>query len=246
MKGLLKKGLLFAIAALFIVNLGAFQVNAAKNAQLRFSWWGNDVRHKATLAAMEAYTKKNPHVKIIGEYGGFGTYYQKLLTQLAGGTAADIIQIDYKWVKDLAAQGRLFTDINTLSKTIDMKGFDAKFVKEHCAVGNYTLGLPAGISALGMIANAPLLKQAGITIDQEWDWDKIVAAGAALQKYDKNKHLLYMKSIHYYYMTKIMLKQKTGQDFINDDYVMTFSQQDLTEVLAYIRKLIDLGSEPSR
>ena len=244
MKRAVKFVLLTNIFALFTVNLNAFHVNAAQEIQLRFAWWGNDIRHKATLNAIKAYTRKNPNIKIIGEYGGFGTYYQKLITQLAGRTAADIIQIDYKWVDDLAAQGRYFVDMNKMTKIIDMSGFDQIFVRENCAVGNYTIGLPTGISALGLIGNATLLRQAGITLDQNWDWDKLIEAGIALQKFDKKKHLLYMKTIHYYYMLKIMLKQKTGKDFINPDYTLAFSEKDLTEVLGYFRKLIDLGVVP--
>ena len=245
MNKIVKSVLLLCTIALFAVNFTLPQADAApKNVQLRFAWWGNDARHKATLQAIEAYSKKNPHVKIIGEYGGFGTYYQKLLTQLAGGTAADIIQIDYKWVNDLAEHGQVFVDMNKLSKTINMKGFDKKFILDHCAVGNYILGLPTGISALGLITNETLLKQAGIKLDDKLTWDKLIEAGVQLQKHDKKKHLVYMKTIHYYYMLKIMLKQKTGKDFINPNYTLAFSQKDLTEVFTYIRKMIDLGVVP--
>ena len=244
MKKAVKNFLVVCILALFVINLGAFHVDAAKPVQLRFVWWGNEARHQATLNAIKAYSRKNPNVKITGEYSGFGTYYQKILTQLAGRNAADIIQIDYKWINDLATHGRVFVDMNKMTNLINMKGFDKKFIQENCAVEDYILGLPAGISALGLIGNATLLKQAGITLNQNWDWDKLIEAGIALQKYDNTKHLLYMKSIHYYYMFKIMLKQKIGKDFINPDYTLAFSQKDLTEVLTYFRKLIDLGVVP--
>ena len=78
---------------------------------LRFSWWGADTRHQATLAAMELYSQRNPNVKIEGEYGAFSTFYQKLLTQLAGRTAPDIISVDYKWTHDLMKQGSPFVNM---------------------------------------------------------------------------------------------------------------------------------------
>lgn len=245
-KRLVRITMLVCLMALLVMNVGTIFVNAAspKEVQLRFSWWGNDSRHKATLKAIELYTKKNPNVKIMAEYGGFDTYYQKLLTQLAGETAADVIQIDYKWVDDLASQGRLFVDMSKMSKKIDMNGFDMKFVKDHCASGSYILGLPLGISVFGLIGNTELLKQAGITIDNDTDWDKLIEAGVKMQKYDKNKHLLFMKNIHYYYLVKTMLKQKTGKDFISDKYTMTFSRKDLVDTLSYIKKMVDLGVVP--
>ena len=72
---------------------------------LRFSWWGGDSRHEATIKAIESYMEKNPDITIEYEYMGFDTYYQKLLTQLSGGTQPDIVSVDYKWIGDLVAQG---------------------------------------------------------------------------------------------------------------------------------------------
>ena len=63
---------------------------------LRFSWWGGDSRHEATIKAIELYMEKNPDITIEYEYMGFDTYYQKLLTQLSGGTQPDIVSVDYK------------------------------------------------------------------------------------------------------------------------------------------------------
>ena len=55
-------------------------------------WWGDDVRHEATLAVIEQYEEAHPNVTIEAEYGGYDGYFEKLTTQLSGGTAADIIQ----------------------------------------------------------------------------------------------------------------------------------------------------------
>ena len=68
---------------------------------MRFSWWGADIRHEATLAAIEAYEEENPGVQIEAEYQGFEGYQQKMMTQLAGGTAPDLVQIDNVWLMDL-------------------------------------------------------------------------------------------------------------------------------------------------
>ena len=47
---------------------------------IRFSWWGADTRHEATLKVMDMYMKKHPNVTIEGEYGAFDSFYQKLQT----------------------------------------------------------------------------------------------------------------------------------------------------------------------
>ena len=53
---------------------------ASKKVTLRFMWWGGEARHKATLAAIQAYMKKYPNVRINAEYGGIEGYMQKLIT----------------------------------------------------------------------------------------------------------------------------------------------------------------------
>lgn len=68
---------------------------------LRFAWWGGEERHNATLEAIAKYEELNPNVTIEPEYGGFDGYQQKLITQLSGNSAADIIQIDQPWLADI-------------------------------------------------------------------------------------------------------------------------------------------------
>ena len=71
---------------------------------LRFSWWGGDSRHEATLACIEAFEKENPNIKIEAEYGGFDGYQDKMSASLSGQTEADIMQMDQPWMATFMAQ----------------------------------------------------------------------------------------------------------------------------------------------
>jgi oligogalacturonide transport system substrate-binding protein len=215
---------------------------APKQVTMRFSWWGGDTRHKATLAAIEAYQKKNPHVKIEAEYGGFDSYYQKLVTQLAGGGAADIIQIDYKWVHDLGAQGKLFVDMNTLKKDIDMSGFDMDFAKSYGAHGDYLLGLPTGLNAMALLANIDLLEKAGVKFKDNWTWEEVLEVGAKMHSANKSWYLIGSQPQQLLYLLKTQMKQKTGNDIIKDDLTLGFEKKDLVESFEYIRKALEVGA----
>src|SRR5687767_14417039 len=57
---------------------------------LALAWWGNPTRNKNTEAMLAAYQTANPNVKITGQPGEFASYWDKLATQTAGGTAPDI------------------------------------------------------------------------------------------------------------------------------------------------------------
>ncbi len=219
---------------------------APKQVKMRFSWWGGDDRHKATLAALELYNKKFPNVTIDGEYGQFATFYQKLLTQLNGGTAPDVFQVDFKWVYDLLTQNKSwFVNMNTLSGKIDMSGIDMKFARDWAAVGDFLIGLPMGVNAIGLIYNKDLVQKAGIDINDNWDWDSVLAAGAKMKAYDKSKYAFFYGNKDYFtYMVKVQIKQRTGNDLVKPDYTLGFARADIVETFDYLRRLIETGTMP--
>ena len=71
------------------------------------AWWGNPTRNKNTEAMIAAYTAANPNVKISGQPGEFASYWDKLATQTAGGTAPDIIQMDMAYISEYGTRGAL-------------------------------------------------------------------------------------------------------------------------------------------
>jgi ABC-type glycerol-3-phosphate transport system substrate-binding protein len=48
-----------------------------KPVTMRFVWWGSDVRHQVTLAAIDRYQELYPHITIEVEYQGYSGYLQK-------------------------------------------------------------------------------------------------------------------------------------------------------------------------
>ena len=90
---------------------------------LRFSWWGGEERLAATLDVIKQFEELNPNVKIEPEYGSSDGYADKLATQLASGTAPDIIQIDPGLMPALVSdETNYFLDLNTSS--FDFSNFD--------------------------------------------------------------------------------------------------------------------------
>lgn len=218
---------------------------AQKQVSLRFSWWGGDARHKATLAALSLYSEKFPNVKIEGEYGQFSSYYQKLLTQLSGGTAPDVFQVDFKWVHDLLSQNpKWFVNMNTMSDKIDMSGLDMKFARDWGAVNGYLIGLPLGMNGIGLVYNKDLIRQAGIDINNSWTWDDLLAAGAKMKQYDPSKYALFFNKDYFTYMFKVQMKQRSGYDLIKSDYTLGFNREDAVATFQYLRKLLDTGTIP--
>ncbi len=211
---------------------------------LRFSWWGADTRHEATLKVMDMYMAKHPNVTIEGEYGAFDSFYQKLQTQLGGGTEPDIISVDYKWVSDLTAQGNLFVDMNTMTELIDMSGFDMDFAKIYGAKDGCLIGLPVGVNGMGYLYNVEFLKKYGIEPGDDWTWDTILENGRKVQEQAPDEHLMYNHADHWVYMFKAILKQMNGQNLVLDDYTPGFTVEEMTRIFDYEKQLVETGTVP--
>jgi len=237
--------LLLMVASTLVFAQAGKSTSPAKDVKLRFSWWGADSRHRGTPAAMKLYESQNPGVKIEGEYGAFANFYLKLITQLNGNTAPDIFQVDYKWVYDLLSQNKSwFVNMKTLSDKIDLSGFDMKYAMAWGSSDDYLIGLPMGVNAIGLVYNKELLDKAGVAVNDNWNWNDLLEAGAKVKQLGKDYYAAFFNKAYLSYMVKVQIKQKTGNDLIGRDYKLGFAKKDMVEVFAYIQKLLDTGTIP--
>ena len=211
----------------------------AKQATLRFGWWGGDDRHKGTLDTINLYMSKNPNIKIEAEYGGYDDYYKKLLTQLAGGTAPDIMQLDQPWLFDLNKQGKMFVDLNTEKDIVKTESFDQQFLKDFCIIGGELQGLPTGINGQIAMYNRTLLEKAGVTVKQDWNWEDLLNMSRQLHSADPECYMLNGDFRNIDYNLRRYFKQKTGKAWINEDYTMGFTRDELVDTFSFLLKMLD-------
>jgi len=206
---------------------------------LRFSWWGNDTRHKATIAVIDSYTKLNENVQIVAEYRG-KSEREKIATELAGGTVADIVQLNPPWMGDFTAAGNFFIDLNQYESILDTSGFSKQFIQDYGVYNGQLIGLPTGLNARTSIINKTLAEKFGIStsLDTKWTWEDFYTIGKTVHAKDSSKYFLNADTVD---MTEFLLLpylvQRTGSQLIKDDYTRGFSEDQLKEVLQYIGKL---------
>ncbi len=207
---------------------------------LRFAWWGGDERNAATMAVIEQFEALHPGVTIEGEPGSSDGYHDKLATQLASGTAADIVQIDPETMPTFVDTGDYFVDLNTT--TIDMSGFDASYIGLQIN-GNYDgkqLGLPTGIAGPAFLVNQDLADSFGVDMTKSGiTWDDLLEYGKAVQEKDPETYLL---CVNKEYITNLfvltMAKQKAGKVF-DADGKLVITEEELAEVFTYVKALYD-------
>jgi multiple sugar transport system substrate-binding protein len=141
---------------------------------LALAWWGNPTRNKNTQAMIDAYMKANPNVTITGQPGEFGSYWDKLATQTAGGQAPDIIQMDMNYISEYGTRNAL----------LDLSGVDtSKFVEgtvDSGKINGKLVGINAGINTAVILANPKVFEKAKMEVpdDKTWTWDQMIEVGA--------------------------------------------------------------------
>ncbi len=121
-----------------------------------------------------AYQQANPNVKISGQPGEFSSYWDKLATQTAGGTAPDIIQMDMNYISEYGTRNAL----------LDLKDVDtSKFVEgtvDSGKINDTLVGVNAGINSALFFANPTIFEKAKMELpdDTTWTWDQLIEVGA--------------------------------------------------------------------
>ena len=164
-----KLALIFGIL-LLVLSCGGKKEESkeGKEITLRFSWWGGDERHEKTLQAIKLFEEKNPGVKIKPEYSGWSGHYEKITTQMAGGTAADVIQVNHNWLDAFSKDGNGFYDLNSFKDVLHLDNFSKDELAKTTVNGKLNM-VPIGITAKEFYYNADTFKKAGIEIPKTWN-----------------------------------------------------------------------------
>jgi oligogalacturonide transport system substrate-binding protein len=210
---------------------------------LRFSWWGGDARHKATLAALDIYQKKNPTVKIEAEYSGFDGYYQKLVTQLASGTAPDVFQSDQGWTAEFYKRGDVFLPLEKYSSLLDLSVFTEQLLNDYCRMAGHTIVVPLGYNGTVLLYNKTMLAKYGITSAPQWTWDQMIEVGKRVHADNPNQYLFTNITDGYVrFILRPYLKQLTGKVTVKDDYSVGFTEQQIADTFSFMLQLFESGT----
>lgn len=207
---------------------------APKDVTLRFSWWGDDTRHKATLDAINKFQTKYPNIKIQAEYAGWDGYQDKQTTQMAGGTAADVMQINWNWLPIFSRDGGGFYDLNSVTKEL---GLAENFTKEILANGTVNgklNAIPVSLTGRVLYYNKTTYDKYGVAIPKTWE--ELANAG---QKFEKGSYPIIAGSYDGWLLAMTYAEQVTGKQFISNDGKLVFTQDDIKIGLEFYKNLLD-------
>ena len=150
----------------------------AADVHLRLYWWGGQARADRTFAVADLYTKANPGVAFDGEFNAFNDYWPKLGTQVAGGNAPDVIQMDYRFLVEYANRGSIAPLDEYVGKSLDLADFD-KDQLDGGTVGGKLYAISLGANSVALMVNKADFEKAGIELPTaDWTYDDYKAKGA--------------------------------------------------------------------
>jgi multiple sugar transport system substrate-binding protein len=149
---------------------------------IRFAWWGNDSRAKTTLEVIKDFEAANPTIKVQGENTEFSSYWDKMATQIAGGTTPDVFAMSGAYPSEYATRGVLL-DLDKVKDQLDTSKF---------AEGTVDLGkidgkqhtITAGVNAMSMVIDPKVFEAAGVELpdDETWTWDDYADIAAEITR----------------------------------------------------------------
>jgi oligogalacturonide transport system substrate-binding protein len=209
-----------------------------QDATLRFSWWGGGERHETTLKAIAAFEAKNPGVKIKGEYMGFNGYQERLSTQVAGGSEADIVQLNWAWLSSYSKTGEGFLDLGQHKGLLALDQFSPADLKMG-TLGGRLNALPAAYTARVFVWNQAAIERAGLKLPTTWD--ELFAAGKAFQARNGDKaYLLDGEPYDVILLSHAYAQQKHGKPYVDpNEPKVAMSQEAVLEWVQTYKRLVD-------
>ncbi|MBP7003381.1 ABC transporter substrate-binding protein [Amaricoccus sp.] len=230
-----------ALAALVAVTAGS----AASAADLRMSWWGGDARHVATQEALKICGARYGH-DIKAEFGGWSGFQEKFATQMAGGTEADILQINWPWLPIFSKKGDGFADLTAFKDQIDLAQWSADDLAAGTVDGKLN-GIPVSTTGRVMFFNKTQWDKAGLPLPKTWA-DVLAAAPVFKEKLGQGHYPFEATGLNALFIVTLAATQITGKDMIDPETgEVAWSVEDLTRALEFYKGLVDAGAiRPAR
>lgn len=206
------------------------------NEEVRISWWGSDFRNEAIQEAIDRFEDENPDITVTAEFGGYEGYQERLTTQLAGGTAPDVVRVDSMWLLDYENQ---LTDLNDLSDEIGLVHFSDE-VLEPVTQDGKLLGLPLSTNYYPLLYNKTVADEYGIEAPESWD--DIMAMRDVLPE----DHYPMHNPVHSPIFFFGLFAQQTGEPISNEDGELNYTLEDFNRAIEFYNHLVEERIMPSQ
>lgn len=173
----MKKSFLFILLWVFILSAcnGNSQSNIVTDSKedvtIRVAWWGGQPRHENTMRVIEMFEREYPHINIEAEFAHWDDYWKKLAPMAAANQLPDVLQMDMAYLAQYGEKG-LLEDLTTYIEDgiINSSAIDKNIISSG-KINDKMYGFTLGVNVLSVISNDDMLEEAGVEIEENWNWD---------------------------------------------------------------------------
>lgn len=153
----------------------------SQDGNLRLMFWGGQDRADRTNGVGDLFTIATG-VGVDTEFLSGSDYWPKLATQTAGGSAPDIMQMDYQYLLEYAKRNTLAPLDEFIGEHLKLDGFDVDQL-DGGKVDGRVFGISLGANSVAAIVNATAFEEAGVNLPtNDWNYEDIFETGEAFAK----------------------------------------------------------------
>ena len=153
-----------------------------------------------------------------------------------------MLQLDYIWFPELAAQGDLVVDLGA-NENVDISVYSQQVLEDYCSINGKVISLPMGSAGFGAIINKNFYEKHNIPLDTEWTWQSMLEEGKRIHEENPGDYLLGVETGGLSgFVLGSYLYSKTDSYYVDEEsYQVTASKEDLTEAFTVMKELFDTG-----
>lgn len=238
-----RRRLLKGSGALALLAAASGSKAFAQTVRLRGAWWGSVERVERTMEAARIYEEKTG-VVFQGEGPGWGDYWPRLATQVAGGNPPDIVQQNHSTISEYARNGVLLPLDEYVGNGLDLSDFDQVQIDAGTVDGQF-YGVSLGYSAFGMIVSRPGWEAAGLDLPgMETTWDDFGRMAAEVtQASDRPNYYGVQDASGVVGALQSWVRQR-GKDLYTAEGDLGYDEEDAAEWFALWAHLRETGACP--
>lgn len=196
MKGFCRFLACFIILVLTLQTVGCgTREEAGKTGKvpIKVAFWGSPEEIEIISSTINSWQKSHPDIEVKIEHIPFGSYISKILTEIAGRSAPDIIANEVNMFVSFADKD-VFMDLKPFidkDKTFNLDDFFPEVVDRYTVNGKI-LGIPRDTAPMACIYyNKKLFDEAGVPYPtDDWDWNDLLDKAKKLTKIDKDGKII--------------------------------------------------------
>lgn len=212
---------------------------------LTVDWWGNADRAAQTQHTIAAFEAKYANVKIKPMYTDFATYFTQLDTQIAAGTAPDVLTMQDGYLRNYAENGVLL-DLGRVKEFLGTSDFTESTLSAG-QINGKLYALSIANSNMAIVVNKTMLDKYRIALpdDKTWTWKQLADLGAQISQACAKQCVGIDPDTFQANMLLSWVRQYPGEDFFDDQGKLILKEQTLADYWQYMLDLQESGATPS-